>query len=603
MIRELARNGDFGPTDDVEKTVTDVTRRILRPGGARYEQRTATGKYIEFNFRPLSDGGLLGIYRDITQLKSREQALAAARDAAESARDSAEKERAEAEAANQAKSTFLATMSHEIRTPMNGVLGMIDVLQRQGLDGPQRRTVSTIRDSAQSLLRIIDDVLDFSKIEAGRLELEETAFSLSGLIEGVAGTFRQQAIMKGLALDIEIDAGSDDALVGDPTRVRQVLFNLLGNAIKFTERGRIILHGGTAPLGHGQTAVTISVTDTGIGLSDEQRARLFQPFAQADSSTTRRFGGTGLGLSIVRRLAQLMKGDITVDSKQGVGSTFTVRLTLTSAPADSPLNTTLRTAARPAQGGRVNRSKARPRILVADDHPVNREVLVRQLELLGVNADTVNDGVEALEAWAASGGRYAAVLADIHMPRMDGHELSRQIRAAEAKRQRHPHADRRGHGERDEGRGRALPRGRHGRLSGKAREHGSAARHAGALDADRGRVARDAALRNAREARGGDRPRSARRLARRRRDRDQFAAGEIPRHRDRGRARDFDRLARGRPADARGGGAQAQGRGADHRGERRRLRGRGARTGRQGRRPHALPRGLGARSPPNCAVR
>ena len=381
----------------------------------------------------MSDGGLLGIYRDITQLKNREQALAAARDAAESARDSAEKERAEAEAANQAKSTFLATMSHEIRTPMNGVLGMIDVLQRQGLDGPQRRTVSTIRDSAQSLLRIIDDVLDFSKIEAGRLELEETAFSLSGLIEGVAGTFRQQAIMKGLALDIEIDAGSDDALVGDPTRVRQVLFNLLGNAIKFTERGRIILHGGTTPLGHGQTEVTISVTDTGIGLSEEQRARLFQPFAQADSSTTRRFGGTGLGLSIVRRLAQLMKGDITVDSKQGVGSTFTVRLTLTSAPADSPLNTTLRTAARPARAAAVNRSKARPRILVADDHPVNREVLVRQLELLGVNADTVNDGVEALEAWAASGGRYAAVLADIHMPRMDGHELSRQIRAAEAK--------------------------------------------------------------------------------------------------------------------------------------------------------------------------
>ena len=228
-------------------------------------------------------------------------------------------------------------------------------------------------------------MLDFSKIEAGRLELEETAFSLSGLIEGVAGTFRQQAIMKGLALDIEIDAGSDDALVGDPTRVRQVLFNLLGNAIKFTERGRIILHAGTTPLGHGQTAVTISVTDTGIGLSEEQRARLFQPFAQADSSTTRRFGGTGLGLSIVRRLAQLMKGDITVDSKQGVGSTFTVRLTLTSAPADSPLNTTLRTAARPARAAAANRSKARLRILVADDHPVNREVLVRQLELLGIS--------------------------------------------------------------------------------------------------------------------------------------------------------------------------------------------------------------------------
>src|SRR5262249_12417212 len=315
MIRQLARQGEFGAADDVERTVTEVTRRILRPGGARYEQRTATGKYIEFNFRPLSDGGTLGIYRDITQLKSREEALATAKEAAEHARDAAERERAEAEAANQAKSTFLATMSHEIRTPMNGVLGMIDVLQRQGLDGPQRRTVSTIRDSAQSLLRIIDDVLDFSKIEAGRLELEETAFSLSGLIDGVAGTCGQQAAMKGLALDIRIDAGSDDALVGDPTRVRQVLFNLLGNAIKFTERGRITLHTGTAPLGDGLTRVSIAVTDTGIGLSEEQRARLFQPFAQADSSTTRRFGGTGLGLSIVRRLARPLNGDVHLDSR------------------------------------------------------------------------------------------------------------------------------------------------------------------------------------------------------------------------------------------------------------------------------------------------
>ena len=434
MIRALAKQGEFGPTGDVERTVTEVTRRILRPGGARYEQPTASGKYIEFNFRPLSDGGVLGLYRDITALKSREEALATAKEAAESARDAAEKERAEAEAANQAKSTFLATMSHEIRTPMNGVLGMIDVLQRQGLDGPQRRTVSTIRDSAQSLLRIIDDVLDFSKIEAGRLELEETAFSLSGLIDGVAGTFRQQAIAKGLALDVEIDAGSDDALVGDPTRVRQVLFNLLGNAIKFTERGRITLHAGTEPLGHGVTKVTIAVSDTGIGLSEEQRARLFQPFAQADSSTTRRFGGTGLGLSIVRRLAQLMKGDIAVESRQGAGSTFTVTFTLRAAPADSPLNTTLRETRRPPRAAAVKRSQSGTRILVADDHPVNREVLVRQLELLGIASDTANDGVEALEAWSAADGGYAAVLADIHMPRMDGRELTRQIRVEEAKR-------------------------------------------------------------------------------------------------------------------------------------------------------------------------
>lgn len=430
IIRFQVERGDFGPVDDVERTVKEVAARMRKPGGNRYERRTAGGRFIEFNFKPLANGGLLGVYRDITELKDREEALASAKEAAEDARDAAERDRADAEAANQAKSTFLATMSHEIRTPMNGVLGMMDVLQRQGLNEAQRRTVETMRDSAQSLLRIIDDVLDFSKIEAGRLELEETAFSLSGLIDGVASTFRRQTVTKGLSLDVEIDPGSDDALVGDPTRVRQILFNLLGNAVKFTERGGIKVSASTAPLGDGLSRVTLAVSDTGIGLDAEQRARLFQPFAQADSSTTRKFGGTGLGLSIVRRLAQLMHGDVTLASEPGVGSVFTVILTLQAAPADSPLNTTLRTAAPGKRSGR--KSGAKPRVLVADDHPVNREVLVRQLDLLGVAADTVNDGVEALEAWAA--GRYAAVLADIHMPRMDGHELARRLRATETER-------------------------------------------------------------------------------------------------------------------------------------------------------------------------
>jgi signal transduction histidine kinase/DNA-binding response OmpR family regulator len=428
LLRFQAKRGDFGPADDAEQSAREWTARVLKPESHRYERRTASGRLIEFNFKPLEGGRLLVVSRNITELRDREDALAAAKEAAEISRDAAELARSQAEAANQAKSTFLATMSHEIRTPMNGVLGMVDVLERQGLNKVQRRTVSTMRDSAQALLHIIDAVLDFSKIEAGRLELEATAFSLSGLVEGALGTFRPQAVAKGLVLDAEIEAGSNDALLGDPTRVRQIVFNLLSNALKFTEHGRVRVSIGTAPLGGGKTRATLAVSDTGIGLGTEQLARLFQPFVQADSSTTRQFGGTGLGLSIVRRLAQLMDGDILVESTPGAGSTFTVTLALAAAPADSPLKSLLLPIAKKSVKFTTRRGKG-PRVLVVDDHPVNREVLVRQLKLLGITADSAANGVDALAAWAP--GRYAAVLADIHMPRMDGHELARQLRAAE----------------------------------------------------------------------------------------------------------------------------------------------------------------------------
>ena len=432
VIRFQAARGDFGPVDDLEALVRQRSDMMRTPGGVRFERRTVSGRYVEFNYKPLDDGGLLGVHRDITELKEREEALAAAKEAAETAREAAEHSRSEAEAANQAKSTFLATMSHEIRTPMNGVLGMMEVLERQGFNDAQRRSFTTMRESAQALLRIIDDVLDFSKIEAGRLELELTAFSLSGLIDGVLSTFQRSALAKGLTLHVDIAAGSDDALVGDPTRIRQILFNLVGNALKFTERGGVRVTASTARLDDRRTRVSLAVSDTGIGLDAQQRARLFQPFAQADSSTTRRFGGTGLGLSIVRRLVQLMGGDVAVESTPGAGSTFTVTLTLRAAPADSPLNTTLRRPDRPAQRMSASRPVARPRVLVADDHPINREVLVRQLDLLGIDADTANDGLEALAACQV--GRYAAVLADIAMPRMDGHEFTRRLRTAEDER-------------------------------------------------------------------------------------------------------------------------------------------------------------------------
>jgi CheY-like chemotaxis protein/HPt (histidine-containing phosphotransfer) domain-containing protein len=300
------------------------------------------------------------------------------------------------------------------------------VLEHQGLDPNQRRTVATMRESAQALLRIIDDVLDFSKIEAGRLDLEDAVFSLSSLVEGAVATVRPQAAAKGLAVTAEIETGSQDALIGDPTRVRQILFNLLSNAVKFTDAGAVGVTAATEPLGGGATRVTLAVADTGIGLDADQRARLFQPFTQADSSTTRRYGGTGLGLSIVRRLARLMGGDVTVDSAAGTGSTFTVVLTLHAAPADSPLAELLLRR----DGATAAPDADAARLLVVDDHPVNREVLVRQLALLGLAADTAEDGAEALAAWAP--GRYAVVLADLHMPRMDGYQMTQRLRAAEA---------------------------------------------------------------------------------------------------------------------------------------------------------------------------
>jgi signal transduction histidine kinase/HPt (histidine-containing phosphotransfer) domain-containing protein len=416
-VRWLLENGHLARTmPTMDEDIERIRRRFVEADGTPRDFQRNNGNRVEVRWIVLPDGRRLGMYRDITALKQQEDRIARERDAAETAR-------AEAEAANQAKSTFLATMSHEIRTPMNGVLGMMEVLEHQGLDAEQFATLAVMRESAVALLRIIDDVLDFSKIEAGRLELEEAPFSLADLVAGAVKTFESQAAAKRLTIDAALDSASVDALRGDAVRVRQILFNLLGNAVKFTQRGSIQVRARTAPLGAGSQRVTLAVSDTGVGMDAKQQERLFQPFSQADSSTTRVFGGTGLGLSIVRRLAQLMGGDVTVESAPGIGSVFTVTLLLHDAPAElACVVPVLRAAA--ATGAPAGRA------LVVDDHPVNREVLLRQLGLLGIEADTAADGIEALRLWQP--GRYVAVLADMHMPRLDGYGLTAAIRAREA---------------------------------------------------------------------------------------------------------------------------------------------------------------------------
>jgi signal transduction histidine kinase/HPt (histidine-containing phosphotransfer) domain-containing protein len=414
-IRWVALQANQGRTPEtIDAVVADQMALLFAGDAFRPAALRHNGRWVERQTRSLRDGRVLVIHRDVTALKQQEERIVQERDAAEAAR-------AEAEAANQAKSTFLATMSHEIRTPMNGVLGMMDVLEHQSMSPDQQNTVKVMRESATSLMRIIDDVLDFSKIEAGRMELEETPFSLTEIVTGTLRTLRGQAAAKGIRMGAAIDPGSADSLIGDPTRMRQILFNLLGNAVKFTEQGSVHVRAGTKPLNGGRHRITLTVADTGIGMDAEQQSRLFQPFAQADSSTTRRFGGTGLGLSIVRRLAQLMGGDVSAESEPDGGSVFIVTLYLQAA-ANVDVSA--------APEGSIERlTSIGRRLLVVDDHPTNREVLVRQLSLLGLSADTAEDGIGALSLWAP--GRYAAVLADMHMPRMDGYHLAAEIRIRE----------------------------------------------------------------------------------------------------------------------------------------------------------------------------
>lgn len=388
----------------------------LRKNGSRFPMHLAV------NALRLSDAThFTGIMRDITDMKLNEQQLVAAKDSAEKA--------------NRMKDSFLATMSHEIRTPLTGLLGMLEVLSMSRLKADQTATLHAAWESARGLLRIVNDILDWSKIQEGRLILSPRPVSVQQVLQEVVNTYSRVASTKNLLLRSHVDPNLSAAHIVDPLRLSQVLNNFVSNAIKFTPEGEVVLRAELLDHMDSGERIRFSVCDTGIGIAEDVRAQLFQRYRQGSADTARLYGGTGLGLSICQRLAELLDGRIDLVSTPNKGSTFSLTLTLpVSAAPGERVPTIFPVVEQPKVEPLWRDGEIAPRVLAVDDHPINRDLLERQILLLGLRVVTAENGRTALAAW--SSGHFALIITDCHMPEMDGYDFARAVRRIEAEQKR-----------------------------------------------------------------------------------------------------------------------------------------------------------------------